>query len=179
VADAGEPKPEPPSLEDLYREIDRLRRELEKSEQARERLKRENERLKKELAAVRRAGKRQAAPFSKGAPNRILGPPAVGPVAATVATITVGRQRPSMRSLMCRFRMNARIVGVASPKRAWQPKKTCRSCGRTCAVSTCMLAAVVDVAVASKAGIRCRQPMRSVRRARMWAARCRADRPAQ
>src|SRR5262249_28652897 len=69
VADAGEPKPQPPSLNDLYREIERLRRELDKSEQARERLKRENERLKKELAAAQRAGKRQAAPFSKGAPK--------------------------------------------------------------------------------------------------------------
>jgi len=70
VVDDGEPpKQEPPSPKDLYREIDRLRRELEKSEQARERLKRENERLKKELAAAQRAGKRQAAPFSKGAPT--------------------------------------------------------------------------------------------------------------
>lgn len=70
MADAGEPpKPEPPSLKDLYREIDRLHRELEKSEHARERLKRENERLKKELVAARRSGKRQAAPFSKGAPK--------------------------------------------------------------------------------------------------------------
>lgn len=70
MADPGEaPKPEPPSLTDLYRELDRLRRELEKSEQARERLKRENERLKKELAAAHRAGKRQAAPFSKGLPK--------------------------------------------------------------------------------------------------------------
>jgi transposase len=70
VADDGEaPKPKPPSLNDLYRELDRLREELEKSERARERLKRENERLKKELAAARRAGKRQAAPFSKGAPT--------------------------------------------------------------------------------------------------------------
>ena len=67
--DSGPTKPEPPSLQDLYREIDRLRRELEKSERARERLKRENEQLKKELAATRRAGKRQAAPFSKGAPK--------------------------------------------------------------------------------------------------------------
>jgi transposase len=70
VADDGEPpKPAPPTLTDLYREIDRLRRELEQSEQARDRLKRENERLKKELAAARRAGKRQAAPFSKGVPT--------------------------------------------------------------------------------------------------------------
>ena len=67
--DSGPTKPEPPSLQNLYREIDRLRRELEKSERARERLKRENEQLKKELAATRRAGKRQAAPFSKGAPK--------------------------------------------------------------------------------------------------------------
>jgi transposase len=59
----------PPSLADLYREIDRLRRELEESERARERLRRDNERLKKELDAARRAGKRQAAPFSKGVPK--------------------------------------------------------------------------------------------------------------
>src|SRR5262249_15165088 len=65
----GPAKPEPASLNDLYREIERLRRELEKSERARERLKRENEQLKKDLAATRRAGKRQAAPFSKGAPK--------------------------------------------------------------------------------------------------------------
>jgi transposase len=58
-----------PSLDDLYREIDRLRRELEESERARERLKRDNDRLKRELDTVRRAGKRQAAPFSKGGPR--------------------------------------------------------------------------------------------------------------
>jgi len=46
---------------DLRWENERLRREVE-------RLRRENERLKKELEAARRAGKRQAAPFSKGAP---------------------------------------------------------------------------------------------------------------
>lgn len=63
------PAPPTPSLPDLYREIERLRRELDESERARERLKRENERLKTELEAARRAGKRQAAPFSKGAPT--------------------------------------------------------------------------------------------------------------
>jgi transposase len=71
VPERGEsPKPpETPTLPDLYREIDRLRQELEKSERARTRLERENERLKNELEAARRAGKRQAAPFSKGAPQ--------------------------------------------------------------------------------------------------------------
>ena len=65
MADDGDaPKPKPPSLNDLYRELDRLREELEKSERARERLTRENERLKRELSAARRAGKRQAAPLS-------------------------------------------------------------------------------------------------------------------
>jgi len=67
--DSGPTKPERPSFQDFYREIDRLRRKLEKSARARERLKRENEQLKKELAATRRAGKRHAAPFSKGAPK--------------------------------------------------------------------------------------------------------------
>jgi transposase len=40
-----------------------------------ERLRRENERLKKQLDAARRAGKRQAAPFSKGAPTPHPKPP--------------------------------------------------------------------------------------------------------
>ena len=60
---------------DSEREIERLRRELERSEvervrleRERDRLRRENERLKHELDLARRAGKRQAAPFSKGAP---------------------------------------------------------------------------------------------------------------
>lgn len=67
--DRGPRRPEPPTLSELYQEIERLRKELEQSERARERLKRENEQLKQELAATRRAGKRQAAPFSKGAPT--------------------------------------------------------------------------------------------------------------
>lgn len=63
--------------EELRREIARLRRELERSEaergrveRERARLERENSRLKDELEAARRAGARQAAPFSKGAPKR-------------------------------------------------------------------------------------------------------------
>lgn len=62
-----EPPPAPRDPKDD--EIDRLRREVE-------RLRRENERLKKELDAARRAGKRQAAPFSKGAATRRAKPPA-------------------------------------------------------------------------------------------------------
>ena len=61
--------------QDSAREIERLRRELERSEAARvrlererDRLRRENERLQHELDLARRAGKRQAAPFSKGTP---------------------------------------------------------------------------------------------------------------
>ena len=62
---------------DLIRENERLRRELERAarertrlERERDRLRRENERLKHELDLARRAAKRQAAPFSKGAPMR-------------------------------------------------------------------------------------------------------------
>ena len=58
-------------IEQLVDENERLRRELERSERERDRLRRENERLRKELEAARRAGFRQAAPFSKGAPTRI------------------------------------------------------------------------------------------------------------
>jgi len=74
-ADDSAKSQKPPAVADLYREIDRLRRELEESERARERLERENGRLKKELDAARRTAKRQAAPFSKGAPTLHPKPP--------------------------------------------------------------------------------------------------------
>jgi len=51
------------------RERDRERQQRERVERENERLRRENERLKKELDLARRAAKRQAAPFSKGAPT--------------------------------------------------------------------------------------------------------------
>jgi transposase len=47
----------------------RLREELARVERECDRLRRENERLKDDLEAARRAGARQAAPFSKGAPT--------------------------------------------------------------------------------------------------------------
>jgi transposase len=65
------------SVEDLRRENARLRRDVERLEaerarveRERARLERENARLKDELETARRAGARQAAPFSKGAPKR-------------------------------------------------------------------------------------------------------------
>lgn len=50
-------------------EITRLREELARVDRERERLRRDNARLKDELESARRAAKRQAAPFSKGAPT--------------------------------------------------------------------------------------------------------------
>ena len=49
-------------INEQAKQLAQLRAELE-------RLRRENERLRKELEAARRAGFRQAAPFSKGAPT--------------------------------------------------------------------------------------------------------------
>ena len=76
MRDAREPKSSE-SIEQLRQEIVRLREELERSEadrvrteRERARLERENAKLKDELEAARRAGARQAAPFSKGAPKR-------------------------------------------------------------------------------------------------------------
>jgi transposase len=76
VSRRAEQKPTEP-IDDLRRENAQLRRELEREraerarvEQERARLERENTRLKDELEAARRAGARQAAPFSKGAPKR-------------------------------------------------------------------------------------------------------------
>lgn len=51
------------------RDLVRVREELARVERERDRLRRENERLKDDLEAARRAGARQAAPFSKGAPT--------------------------------------------------------------------------------------------------------------
>ena len=53
----------------LRREIERVERERERLERERDRLREECDRLEKELEAARRAAKRQAAPFSKGAPS--------------------------------------------------------------------------------------------------------------
>jgi transposase len=62
-------------IDELKDEVRRLREERDRAEadrarleRERDRLRRENERLRHELEAARRAGFRQAAPFSKGAP---------------------------------------------------------------------------------------------------------------
>lgn len=63
--------PDSPRTPSEYeRTIAELRGELERVERERDRLRRENDRLKTELEAARRAGARQAAPFSKGPPQR-------------------------------------------------------------------------------------------------------------
>ena len=53
----------------LRDELARVERERAQLERERDRLRGENERLKDDLEAARRAGARQAAPFSKGAPT--------------------------------------------------------------------------------------------------------------
>ena len=50
-------------------DLERTERDRAKVERERDRLRRENERLKQALDLARRAAKRQAAPFSKGAPT--------------------------------------------------------------------------------------------------------------
>lgn len=54
--------------DELKRDRDQLQRDQERLERERDRLRHEIERLTQALEAARRAGKRQAAPFSKGAP---------------------------------------------------------------------------------------------------------------
>lgn len=53
----------------MREELARVERERADLQRERDRLRRENERLKDDLEAARRAGARQAAPFSKGAPT--------------------------------------------------------------------------------------------------------------
>jgi transposase len=69
VPRAHEPKPDK-TPRPLREENQRLREQVTRLERERARLERENARLKDELEAARRAGARQAAPFSKGAPTR-------------------------------------------------------------------------------------------------------------
>jgi transposase len=64
------PRGDCPTLQQVLDENDRLRRDLEHAERERDRLRRENERLRDQLEAARRAGYRQAAPFSKGPSRR-------------------------------------------------------------------------------------------------------------
>jgi len=51
------------------RELDRAEQQIERQQREMERLRQENERLRKELEAALRAGKRQAAPHSRGEPK--------------------------------------------------------------------------------------------------------------
>ena len=53
----------------LERELERLREDRDRLQGERDRLERERDQLEKELETARRAAKRQAAPFSKGAPT--------------------------------------------------------------------------------------------------------------
>ena len=53
----------------VKRERDRLKRDIERLHRRNDGLHEHNEQLKKELEVARRAGKRQAAPFSKGGPK--------------------------------------------------------------------------------------------------------------
>ena len=55
-----------PTIEQVLNENERLRHDLERAERERDRWRREVERLRGQLDAARRAGFRQAAPFSKG-----------------------------------------------------------------------------------------------------------------
>ena len=57
-------------VEQLEDERQRLQEKLERLRQDNERLRQDNERLRNELEAAMRAGKRQAAPFSRGTPKQ-------------------------------------------------------------------------------------------------------------
>ncbi len=56
-------------ITELERENDRLKRENNRLERENDRLERETDHLKQQLESVRRAGRRQAAPFAKDRPQ--------------------------------------------------------------------------------------------------------------
>jgi transposase len=68
----GQPNPKQPAKTIEFvpkKELDHAREQVERLHRENERLKEENERLRKQLEAALRAGKRQAAPFSRGEPE--------------------------------------------------------------------------------------------------------------
>lgn len=71
----GESTPERNEIDALRERAERAERERETLQREVERLRRENERLREELETARRAGYRQAAPFSKNRPSPQPGRP--------------------------------------------------------------------------------------------------------
>ena len=120
-------------IREQAREIERLQRELEGVERERDRYRRERDELEKEPETARRAAKRQAAPFSKGAPTptprrpgrkpgREYGPRAWRPVPAAIDEVVEGCRRRGARA--------------AAARSTWRPsacstRRTSRPCGRT------------------------------------------------
>ena len=121
------PERRPPrSIEDAQRELERLRREVERTrqdadrlreenarlERERDRLRREIERLTQALEAARRAGTRQAAPFSKGARRPRHGARGAGRVDSTAGMDIVSPLPTSTRRSTYRCRRRVPIAGV-------------------------------------------------------------------
>lgn len=158
------PKRTPPaSIDEAQRELERLRREIEQSRQESDRLREENARLERErdrlrselerlthaLDAARRAGKRQAAPFSKGAPTPHPKPPGrrggrrhgrhghrVPPaVIDEVIAVPLPRHCPSCHGAIAETRVAAQVqedLPIVRPhiRRFDVSVGRCRRCGR-------------------------------------------------
>ena len=104
--------------ERLQRELDRLREDCDRLQRERDRLERERDELEKELETARRAAKRQAVPFSKGAPTST--PRRPGRKAGRAYGPRAWRAVPDQVD---------EVVEV-------RPPRTCPSCGGVIAVET-------------------------------------------
>ena len=160
-------------IEDLRRDNERLREDLRRSEAEHQRLRRENEKLKDDLEAARRAGYRQAAPFSRGA--RVATPGATGTESRVRrmdgrgsgdgrrtwmrATRRRSRAVPNCQGAVRRVRVATQYQEELPVKRVVIRCFTSRSATATSAVGACRVA------------IRCRRRMRLARRRRSWARR--------
>lgn len=130
-------------------ELDRARQQIERQQREIERLRQEGERLRKELEAALRAGKRQAAPHSRGKPKDNPKRPA-----ANQARITASTPAPGCRS----------SVPIAETGSSFSPaNRNIRKRlygGLWCAALTSPWAAAAVVAAGCKGGIGWRLPMR-------------------
>jgi regulator of replication initiation timing len=81
----------------LEREREGLHQERERLQQERERLRQENEKLKRQLEEAQRAGKRQAAPFSRGERKPNPKAPGRNPAVPMASGITNPFLRRSMK----------------------------------------------------------------------------------
>ena len=168
-------------MDQLREEIERLRRERADLEGETNRLRRERDRLREEvkrltaaLESAQRAAKRQAAPFSKGAPT--AQPKRPGRKPGPAYGRRTARPRPTQIDERILVPLPERVPTVPHRSRRRRQsnnsKSTCRSSGRPCARSRSRSDSARSAGAASRGDIRGRPRTRSAPPPCSWDRRC-------